>query len=114
MLADTYSLGGLTFTKRSTSPVTGAVYTDGLDILSRTTLTIRYQTDKKGVVRTLIDISTNVPDAAGSKVDHVRRSYHNIVRYPTDLDTDVVADFAFFTSIFAHATLPGLIVDQTA
>jgi len=112
MLADTYTLNGVAFTKRSSAPGS-AIYTDGGDILTLRTLSFKYQTDRKGVKRTLVDISANFPDADGRKIDHVQRDYFNIVMYPSDTAADVKARLLILSAIIAHATLPDLILDET-
>jgi hypothetical protein len=62
----------------------------------------------------LVDISTNVPDTDGLKVDHTRREYFNVVRYPSDGASDSVVGLAFLAAILANSTLLGLILDETS
>lgn len=113
MLADTYTLNGVVFTKRSSDEIRGAKYTSGSDPLALQTLLIKYQEDRKGVIRTLVDLSTNVPDVTNTKVDHVRRRYWNTVRYPSDAETDLQVDAEIMLALEQHSTLPGLINDRT-
>jgi hypothetical protein len=116
MLLDTYTLSGQVFTKRDADLVRGSLYTDGAtDIANRKSLLVKYQVDRKGTVRTLVDFSSNVADALTStKVDHTRRVYLNIVRHPGDSNSDILADLEVIKAIITNTTLTGLIVNQTA
>lgn len=115
MLADTYTLNGIAFTKRDGDLVRGSSYTDGATPVSQRTWMVKYQTDRKGTTRTLVDFSTNVPDEVYlTKVDHVRRSYLNIVAHPSDAAEDIQSELDCIAAVIANGTLLNLILKRTA
>jgi len=113
MLADTYTLNGVVFTKRSSDEVGGARYTDGSSLLNLKTLRMKYVTDRKGVQRILVDLSTNVADMSGTKIGHTRRSYLNVVRTPEDTDATLADDLTTLVATTTNTTLRNLILAGT-
>lgn len=111
MLADTLALGAagtlLTYSKQFGDAQLGASYiVKGLTVATSANLKIKHQQDKSGTVRTLIDLSTNVP-VSGSTTGayRTRRVYLNIVRNPEDSAADIKADITRLKTIVDNTTL---------
>lgn len=111
MLPDTLALGAggtaLTYSKRYGDAQLGSSYSVvGLPTASAANCSVKYQTDKSGTVRTLIDLSTNAPvPGAVNGAFGTRRLYLNIVRGPNDSAADVKADFTRLKTIVDSTTL---------
>lgn len=105
MLADTLALGAagtlLTYSKQFGDAQLGASYTVvGLTAATSANLKVKHQSDKSGTVRSLIDLSTNVPVAGSTTGAYTtRRIYLNIVRNPSDSAADIKADITRLKTI---------------
>lgn len=111
MLADTLALGAggtlLTYGKKYGDAQLGASYTvTGLTTATAANLAVKHQRDKSGTVRTLIDLSTNVPVVGSTTGAYTtRRVYLNIVRNPSDTVADVKADLTRLKTIVDSTAL---------
>lgn len=111
MLADTLALGAggtlLTYGKQYGELQLGSKYTVvGLPIAQAANLAIKYQPEKSGTVRTLIDLSTNVPVPGSTNGSYTtRRVYLNVVRGPNDSAADIKADITRLKTIIDSPTL---------
>lgn len=111
MLADTLALGAggtlLTYGKKYGDAQLGASYTvTGNTQATAANLFFKYQQDKSGTVRTLIDLSTNVPVPGSTNGAYTtRRSYYNIVRGSNDSVADIKADISRMVTILSNTSL---------
>jgi hypothetical protein len=105
MLADTLALGAggtlLTYSKQFGDAQLGASYTVvGLTVAAAANLKVKHQQDKSGTVRTLVDLSTNVPVPGSTTGQYTtRRLYLNYVRGVNDTAADIKADFTRLKTI---------------
>lgn len=118
MLADTLALGAagtlLTYGKQFGDAQLGASYTVvGLTTATAANLKVKHQQDKSGTVRTLIDLSTNVPVVGSTTGAYTtRRVYLNIVRGQGDTAADIKADLTRLKTIVDTTALQDQILAQ--
>lgn len=118
MLADTIALGAggtlLTYGKQFGDAQVGARYTvTGLTQANAATLVVKHQREKSGTVRTLIDLSTNVPTPGSTTGAYgTRRVYLNIVRGPNDSAADIKADITRLKTIVDTTSLQDQILAE--
>lgn len=118
MLADTLALGTggtlLTYGKKFGDAQLGASYTVvGLTPSAAANLSIKHQREKSGTVRTLIDLSTNVPVAGSTTGAYTtRRVYLNIVRGVNDTAADMKADLTRLKTIVDSTALQDQILAE--
>lgn len=111
MLADTLALGAagtlLTFSKKFGDAQMGAHYSVvGLTTATSADLKVKHQQDKSKTIRTLIDLSTNVPiPGSTTGAFTTRRVYLNIVRNPEDTAADIKADLTRLKTIVDNTAL---------
>jgi len=115
MLADTYALGAggtlLTFSKQFGDAQAGARYVTGSSLATLATLSVQHRSEKSGVVRRLIDLSTNVPVPGSTTGAYTtRRVYLNIVQGPNDSAADLKADLTRLKTIVDNTALQDLIL----
>jgi len=105
MLSDTLALGTggtlLNYKKQYGDAQAGASYTvAGLTLSTAANLKVKHQQAKSGVVRRLIDLSTNVPVVGSTTGAYkTRRLYLVIEQGPSDTAADVKADFTRIKTI---------------
>jgi hypothetical protein len=118
MLADTLTVGSagteLIFDKLFGDAQAGARYSvTGLALASLPTLAIQHRKDKSQTVRTLIDLSTNVPVAGSTTGAYTtRRLYANVVTPPSGEYQDFEDDCARLATLLTDLDFLGRVFAQ--